>query len=286
MARKYSVFVLFVCAFAVFSLLSTADAAGPKGAKAIFDSGEGASTTVSAKPAPKPSSDEPVSKEKYTGIAYQLVLLSDDGQFKVVPKSRTFRSGERIKMLLRTNRPGYLTIVNIGSSGNTNVLFNEYVEAFAVHEIPKNTNFRFVGQPGTEKLLIMISDGPNPIVNQPAVAAGGYQPPPVSAPPPSDPGSMEPPPSSDMGSVPPPPPAIASNIEGAKRVGGAKDIVVEDGMQTSYAVISPKNNYKPVKMGMKDIVLESSQGNNYGVVPVSAISDGGILTLEVKLKHR
>src|SRR5512139_2921204 len=274
MTRKFSVFVLCVCAMVAVSLLGSAASAAPKGAKAIFDSGEGPSTTVSAKPAPRPSSGEPVSKEKYTGIAYQLVLLGDDGQFKIVPKSRTFRTGERIKMLVRTSRSGHLTIVNIGPSGSTNVLFNDYVEAYAMHEIPKNTNFRFVGEPGTEKVLIMLSDGPNPVVTQPTVAAGGSQPP-VSEPPPSD-----------VSGLPPSPPAIASNIEGAKSVKGAKDIVVEDGMQTSYAVISPKNNYKPVKMGMKDIVLESSQGNNYGVVPASAVSGGGILTLEVKLKHR
>lgn len=36
---------------------------------------------------------------------------------------------------------------------------------------------------------------------------------------------------------------------------------------------------------MKDIMLESSGGYNYGVVPVTAISNGGILTLEIKLKH-
>src|SRR5512139_1028157 len=259
MTRKFSVFVVCVCTCAVISLLGSVGVAGPKGGKAIFDSGEGPSTTVSAKPAPKPSSDEPVSKEKYTGIAYQLVLLTDDGQLKSVPKSRTFRTGERIKMLVRTNRPGHLAIVNIGSSGSTNVLFNEYVEAYAMHEIPKNTNFRFVGQPGTEKVLIMLSDGPNPVLAQPADAPGAQ---------------------------PPPATAVASNIEGAKSVKGAKDIVVEDGMQSSFTVISPKNNYQPVKAGMKDIVLESSRGNNYGVVPASAVSGGGILTLEVKLKHR
>ena len=79
---------------------------------------------------------------------------------------------------------------------------------------------------------------------------------------------------------------MLSSIEGAKKLKGAKDIVVEDGMQSSYAVISPKNNWKPVEKGMKDIVLESDKGTNYGVIPVSTISDGRILALEVKLNHR
>jgi hypothetical protein len=64
---------------------------------------------------------------------------------------------------------------------------------------------------------------------------------------------------------------------------GAKDIVVEDNLRTGYAVISPANRWRP---SAKDIVLESDNGVNYGVVPVSAIQDGGILTLDVKLSHR
>lgn len=67
---------------------------------------------------------------------------------------------------------------------------------------------------------------------------------------------------------------------------GAKDIVLEDDMKTSYAVISPKSGWKPHARGTKDIVLESTGGENYGVVPVSVMQEGGILTLDVKLKHR
>ena len=72
----------------------------------------------------------------------------------------------------------------------------------------------------------------------------------------------------------------------ANSIEGAKDLVVEDTMKTKYAVISPKSGWKPAEKGTKDIVLESSGGENYGVVPVSAIDDGGILTLEVKLTHK
>lgn len=267
--------------------------AGPKGAKAIFDSGEGPASGMSVAKTSRPAQEESAKTAKFVGISYQLVLVSDDGQFKVVPKTRTFRSGERMKMLVRTNRPGYMTILNIGSSGATHVLFNEYVDAFRMLEIPGNTNFRFVGDPGTEKILVMLSNEPNPMGNQQKMTVDNMpsqQAPTQFATPPPPPSQFATPPgnysspSTDVSNLPPPPPMmLANNMEGAK---GAKDIMVEDSMQTSYAVISPKNNWKPVKTGMKDIVLESSNGNNYGVVPVSAIAEGGILTLEIKLKHR
>ena len=309
MSKKFSLFMTFICTSLLIFSLPLAGAKSPKGAKAIFDSGEGPSAGMSVGRAPAPVAEQPVQKEKYTGISYQLVLLSDDGQFRIVPKTRTFKSGERLKMLVRTNRPGNMTIYNIGPTGKTSLLFNEYVEAFTLHEIPKNTNFRFVGDAGIEKLLVMLSDSPNPIADQPPMTVSAPPSPPVTAsdyptsqppstsysppPPPStDPGTL-PPPSTDYGSttasgtpLPPPPAAMIASIEGAKGIKGSKDIVVEDSMQNSYAVISPKNGWKPVKGGMKDIVLESSAGSNYGVIPASAIADGGILTLEIKLKHR
>ncbi|HWR90426.1 MAG TPA: DUF4384 domain-containing protein [Dissulfurispiraceae bacterium] len=277
MQRKLS-FVVFFLIIAVFVVTGAGIgvAKEPKGAKAIFDSGEGPSVGATVSQTPKATRPaEPVQREKYVGISYQLVLLSDDGQFKMVPKSRVFKSGERVKMLVRTNRPGYMTIMNIGPTGNTNVLYNEYIEAYTLQEVPKNTNFRFVGAPGTEKVLIMLSNEPNPIVQQPPVSAGS----PPSAPPPSAPTAT-----SDYYSTPPPSTqSMVASIDGAK---GSKDIVAEDKMQNSFTVISPKNNWKPAKSGMKDIVLEQSAGVNYGVVPVAAMADGGILTLEIKLKHK
>ena len=66
------------------------------------------------------------------------------------------------------------------------------------------------------------------------------------------------------------------------------DIVPEDQHKTGYAVISPKAGWKPSTKSTKDIALESDarDGSNYGVVPASAIDEGGILTLDLKLTHR
>ena len=285
-----------VCAM-VFMPLSADAQKSPKGAKAIFDSGDGASVRMSSGgPAPSAPVAAP---EKYVGISYKLALLKPNGDFSIVPKSRTFRSGERIKMLVRTNRPGYLTIMNIGPTGNTTVLFNEYVEAKQLYEIPKSTALKFAGAPGTEKVMIMLSGNPNPIVGgQSTTVAGGpgTVPPPPAAPPvalppssgsmSSAPPSMPPPPPgpvADAGSsLPPPPPVmVASSMQ------GSKDIVVDQN-QTGYAVISPKAGWKPSAKGTKDIILENDarDGSNYGVVPASAIDDGGILTLDLKLTHR
>ena len=299
MMRKHWAFLAvltFVCAMILVPMAADAQKS-PKGAKAIFDSGDGASVRMSSG-GPAPAAATAPAAEKYVGISYKIALMKPNGDFSVVPRTRTFKSGERIKLLVRTNRAGYLTIMNIGPTGNTHVLFNEYVEAKQLYEIPKATSLRFAGAPGTEKVMIMLSNNQNPIVGGQSTTVASAPPmappaaPPAMPPPAGDPAgsmppSMPPPPPGpvvDAGSsLPPPPPmAIASSMQ------GSKDIVMEDQNRTGYAVISPKAGWKPTAKGTKDIMLESDvrDGSNYGVVPASAIDEGGILTLDLKLTHR
>lgn len=301
-------------------------AAAPKGAKAIFDSGEGGTIGMSvnaARPAPAqaaaPAIERAAPVGKYIGISYQILAIGDDGQMRAVSKNRVFRTGERVKILARTNRPGYLTVANIGSSGRMHVLYSEYVEAQRMTEIPPNTNLRFDGTPGTESILIMLSNEPSPLVgpgnarsSNVAAAAPPPMPTPAAAPAPlpapdyqaQGPASYPPsattlppmatPTGMEVPSYPPMSPTQASStmmasLDGAKslKAKGAKDLMVEDDMKSSYAVVSPRQGFKAVSGGAKDLVMESSpDGMNYGVVPVAAMSGGGILTLEIKLSHR
>lgn len=281
-----SVIAVVVLSLFVLGLAGEAPA-GPSGAKAIFDSGEGPAVRMSsgggtAKPATQTASAP--AKEKYVGVSYKLVLLRDNGSFDIVSKARTFRTGEKIKLLVRTNRPGYLTIMNIGTSGNSTVLCSEQVEPGAMVEIPRTGNFRFSGPAGTEKLLVMLSSQPNPMGGPSSSTVASAPPPPpadasstAALPPPPPPGS------SDAANVPPPPPPSGAVMTASLE--GSKDITL-DSNGTSYGVVNPKKGWKPEARGKKDIIMESAGGENFGVVPASYVADGSILTLEIKLKHR
>jgi hypothetical protein len=322
--------------------------AAPKGAKAIFDSGSGGTIGMSANaarpaPAPMAAADPGPVVDRYVGISYQILAIENDGQMRAVSNSRVFRSGDRVKILARTNRPGYLTVANIGTSGRMNVLFSEYVDANRLTEIPPNSNLRFDNNPGTENILIMLSNEPSPFAapssgNQavaapppppaaaypaqaaapayPAPPTAAYVPPPAPSyppqpaapaypaqasapypPPPMMPVEAQAPVMPDASAPPiyPPMPAgeasanLVASLEGAKslKAKGAKDLMIDDKMESSYAVVSSRQGYRAVKGGAKDLIVESSaDGVNYGVVPVSAVAGGGILTLEIKLKHR
>lgn len=309
--------VLFSVVIAAFSCAAVA---GPSGAKAIFDSGSGGATigmsVNTANPAPVVA--DPVAS-KYVGISYQILAIEEDGQMRPVSKNRVFRSGERVKVLASTNRPGYLTVANIGTSGRMNVLFSEYVDAHKLTQIPPNSNLRFDHNPGTENLLIMLSNEPSPFVAPGAgrqLVSAPAQAPVVPPTPPQyqsaaysqAPTSYAPPPPMPSESMPAPMPdpmasyntytpmpadqasaTMVASLEGAKslKARGAKDLMVEDSMESSYAVVSPRQGFKAVSGGAKDLIMESTaDGQNYGMVPTSAVASGGILTLEIKLKHR
>jgi len=128
-----------------------------------------------------------------------------------------------------------------------------------------------------------VSTYPTAAVSQPNNAyptSAGLPPPPpmptlVNTPPPF---------SSDMASS-----SLVASLDSAKsmKAQGAKDLMLEDEMQSSYTVLSVgPGGYKAVRGGAKDLMVESSpDGMNYGLIPVSAIQGGGALTLEIKLKH-
>ncbi|MFQ3573056.1 MAG: DUF4384 domain-containing protein [Thermodesulfovibrionales bacterium] len=286
--------------------------AQPKGAKALFDSGEGTKVGI-ATGRQAPTQDQQASQgkpEKYVGLKYDILLQRQDGSLQKVSKARVFNTGDRIRIQVRTNQSGYLTIRNIGTSGNTNILFNEYVEAKQLVEIPKTGAIRFVGAPGTELLEIMLSSEQIIQGDSTRVVAGGNtQSPPSTTtsappqygstsnlpppPPASGPSSDLPPPpppagSSDIANLPPiPQQPLAYNVEGTKAVRprGAKDLVLVDDMDSKVTVVD-RRTWKPSQVGAKDLVIESSGGSNYGVVPVSILQGGGILVTEIKLKHR
>jgi hypothetical protein len=300
MRLKHQSAWIWTVALALILVGSWAQAGSPKGAKAIFDSGEGPASGMSVAGTPAPAAKpaaaaEPAGAQKYVGISYELLLLTDDGQIRKVPNNRTFKTGERLVMRVMTNRPGYLKIYNIGPTGNVNILAEGMVDAYNMTQIPRNSAMRFVGDPGVETILIMLGDpaapGAMPGAGGTVTQAGGSTSSDISLATASGGSSQVP--AADSGNQPiplpsaAPPPAtlIASNIDGAKSLKGAKDIVSEDGNKSSFAVVSPKTQWQPVKSGTKDLVMESYQGTNYGVIPASSVSGGGMLSLMVKLRH-
>ena len=147
---------------------------GENGAKAIFFSGEGPTvvtssandSTVKSETANQAAAS---TTEQFMGISYWIELFDTNGNLTRVSPTKTFTSGDRIKLNIESNLNGYLYVLNIGSSGNSHILFpnagvsSNLITAGLPYSVPFKTYMRFDSNPGEELLLIMLS--PRPLGN-------------------------------------------------------------------------------------------------------------------------
>jgi len=157
---KKLIFLIFLSFFLISNLL----AEEKKGAKAIFHSGEG--PVIYTKPQPaqeKVQQNKKPEVETYMGITYWIDLVKSTGERSRVTTDRNFRSGERIKLNLQTNKDGYLHVINIGTTGTSRILFphktdmDNFVKAGKPVGIPLDAFMRFDETPGEETILVMLS---------------------------------------------------------------------------------------------------------------------------------
>ena len=100
------------------------------------------------------------------GLKY-TILRRESGRMIEIPADSVFHSGDAIQVVVQTNSPGYLYIVNQGSSGVWKPLFpspeiaggDNRVEAFRTYTLPQRPMV-FDEQTGTEKLTILFSRQP------------------------------------------------------------------------------------------------------------------------------
>jgi hypothetical protein len=103
------------------------------------------------------------------GLKYTILKYSSDQATEVpVPADTVFQAGDRIRISVETNQPGFLYIVNQGSSGKWQLLFpsadvddgNNHVEGFRDYLLPPKSRMVFDEQAGNEKLFIVFSREP------------------------------------------------------------------------------------------------------------------------------
>jgi hypothetical protein len=99
------------------------------------------------------------------GLRYALLKIGGSGELSEVSPETTFHSGDKVKISLMANQPGYIYIIQQGSSGNWRPLFpaqgdlpdSNRVEAGHIYQVPSGKSFQFNQQTGEERLFLLLS---------------------------------------------------------------------------------------------------------------------------------
>jgi hypothetical protein len=99
------------------------------------------------------------------GLRYTVLRLAADNSGTEVPADTVFHSGDRIRFSIEANAPGYLYIINQGSSGNWKPVFpsaeiedgNNRIEGWRPYTMPPKSRLAFDSTVGTENLFIVFS---------------------------------------------------------------------------------------------------------------------------------
>jgi hypothetical protein len=113
--------------------------------------------------APAPDTGTPL------GLKYTILEKVGD-QMVEVPRDTVFHAGDRIQFDVQTNGPGYLYIINQGSSGTWKPMFpspeledgNNKVDGWHSYTMPPKARWYFDTQTGVEKVFIVFSRNPEP----------------------------------------------------------------------------------------------------------------------------
>ena len=155
---------------------SCAGAQSQQGAKALFLDPTSGVAIQSSRPAARPQmahqAAQPVAGARpekaanegdLTGLMYWFEQLTEQGQILRVSSSRGFKSGDRIRLNVRSNIKGDLTIMQSQNGAPFSLLFptkesaGNTVQAYQDMAFPSSTGwFRFDQKPGDVRLLVMV----------------------------------------------------------------------------------------------------------------------------------
>jgi hypothetical protein len=190
-------------------------------------------------------------KEDFSGLSYTIFKESSWQTFEAINPSTVFLSGDRIRVEVTSNKSGTLIVGNINPQGEATLLSVEGVRAGSTTRIPQNGALKFVGKPGTEKLVFVLS--------REAFSTDTSR-------------------------------SYESYITYCKTSSNTRSLVVDDSAGNQFQLINAdgkcsvgKNNGAATT---RSIVVDLDENSGYGVVPDENLTSGQLLSLIVNLNHR
>jgi hypothetical protein len=185
MKNLIAISCLLFCAASVSAQDATAK---PAGARDLFNTYKSDNVSAPASStAAKPTAGRPGARVR--------VELDRDGRARFVSTRTVFRAGDKVRFHFAMNFPGYVVVINQGSSGTRSLLFpykgvSNHIGRTADYTVPQGEGwFEFDDTPGTEQLTFIMSKREIEEVTQITTGAHGSSPSPAA---PSHPASEHP----------------------------------------------------------------------------------------------
>jgi len=230
------------------------------GAKSLFSDGD---VSISMDREEQQQTSSASSNIKYAGLQY-WIDLQEDGTSRRVTTSHPFHSGDGIKLQIKSNTEGYLYVLNEDASGQQTTLYpakgqqSGLIQPGSTYTIPTRGAIRFDNQPGREKIIIALAKQP---ANYRDIESSSVR------------GTTA---AYDGGSA----------YDNCRSSGaGSKAMFNED--SSSSTNCTPSNNSGAGSKGMfSEEDTTSAEPASYSVMPVSALQNGRIMSVEFNLTHR
>lgn len=238
--------------FASYSITHAQDA------RSLFSAGSGAkfetfskNTQNTTSPSRDVKAANKSTEQKYSGLSYSIYQeLSNEKIEKVSPK-KVFRTGDRIRIDVTSNKSGELLVVNINPEGKSSVVSEQSVVAGKVVNVPSKGFLKFVGERGVENLFFVLSEK-NP--TQKTLSSTRIE-------------------------------TIVIACLNVKA--DTRSLVVDDSAGNEFKVINSNGTCATDRSGTatRSLVVDVADNTGYGVIPSSRLGEGQILTLRIKLRH-
>ena len=116
---------------------------------------------------------------KALGLGYTLFMRGTNGRSIRVEPTREFRNGDSVRLALEPNADGYLYVFHTEGDGDPEMIYPDprldggenWIEAHVPVEVPSSEEtderlrwFTFYGNPGIERLYVVVTREPLPIV--------------------------------------------------------------------------------------------------------------------------
>jgi hypothetical protein len=212
----------------------------------------GSKADVVREPKPKAGEDargqgETASQAQYAGLSYSLFKETSGQGFKRVSPKQSFKTGDRLYVEVMANVNGTLITGNINPKNVKTVLAVDRVAPGRATRIPSTGALKFVGDPGTEQLVFVLSENAKAQVQRKDAAR------------------------------------FLTDCNRST----TRSLVVDDSVGNKYQVLDSSGSCAPKSSGgrTRSIVVDVEEDSGYGVVEKNVLGKGNLLSLFVKLRH-